>query len=376
MVWFVEKNHYQSEKMLGMLLALALGYYSKNENIQFSDFCIDLQDLIFKIFRNYNIQIVEIIFDSSVNILPPDQIGKIENLLKDLQNITWDEINNLDDLENLYNTRGKEERNLLSYNLKIKIDYNLDEIRTKIFDDLLKYAELYVEGKLVNLSKNITLYKKEKNSLLYNLNNAYEEYGNNLLLDTYLLEGLLSDPFQEDDRLFIHHFLGLLLENYILEIKNVEIEQYGYFKFLVLLNEEKLNRRDEQKDELKNIKKVSNGKEDRIRIIINDYEGIYLESDPTCCYPILRKSQGFKFINELRKENQIWENLAVFIGEGSSLLLSSLKNGRYDNRVAGVIRKTNILFRNKLGLDYDLIVSVPTGGYKLNEKKYKIKFKK
>lgn len=115
----------------------------------------------------------------------------------------------------------------------------------------------------------------------------------------------------------------------------------------------------------KYINNTTNKSDDRVKITISRDFGIYRDDDKTFNYPI-RGQQRIRLIRCLWNEGQ----------QSIKLSIIAKQLAMNEPLVKKEINLINKLFGNKLDLDKDLIVHIPTGGYKLNNEKYNIIFEK
>ena len=98
-------------------------------------------------------------------------------------------------------------------------------------------------------------------------------------------------------------------------------------------------------------------------IIISEEKGIYLNGDDKKKYNILRTSKRFMMIKYLFENEMVTsKDLLIFVKDND---LSNLKH---------TINTINRLCLEKIELKNNIIVSLDTGGYKLNRDDYNIKF--
>ena len=103
---------------------------------------------------------------------------------------------------------------------------------------------------------------------------------------------------------------------------------------------------------------------DRIKIVIDDQKGIYQEGQEQLAYSIERISKRMKLIKHLvAKDNCSLSELNRITRQDKVVTMKS-------------IPEINELFREKLQLTDDLILSVDTGGYSINKDVYAVIIKR
>jgi len=104
--------------------------------------------------------------------------------------------------------------------------------------------------------------------------------------------------------------------------------------------------------------------DDKIKIIIDDNKGIYQEGQEQLAYSVARISKRMKLIKHLvAKDNCSLSELNRITRQDKVVTMKS-------------IPEINELFREKLQLTEDLILSVDTGGYSINKDVYAISIKR
>ena len=100
--------------------------------------------------------------------------------------------------------------------------------------------------------------------------------------------------------------------------------------------------------------------DDRIKIVIDDKKGIYQEGKEQLAYSIARISKRMKLIKHLiSKDNCSLSELNRITKQDKVVTMKS-------------IPEINDLFKSKLDLNDDLILSVDTGGYSINKNVYSV----
>jgi hypothetical protein len=100
--------------------------------------------------------------------------------------------------------------------------------------------------------------------------------------------------------------------------------------------------------------------DDRIKVIIDDSNGIYQEGKEQLAYSIERISKRMKLIKHL-------------VGKNNCSLAELNRITKQDKVVTmKSIPEINELFRSKLNLNDDLILSIDTGGYSINKEVYSV----
>jgi hypothetical protein len=104
--------------------------------------------------------------------------------------------------------------------------------------------------------------------------------------------------------------------------------------------------------------------DDRIKIVIDDNKGIYQEGKEQMAYSIERISKRMKLIKHLVSKD--------------ICSLAELNRVTRQDKVVTMksIPEINELFKNKLDLSDDLILSVDTGGYSINKDVYAVTIKR
>lgn len=100
-------------------------------------------------------------------------------------------------------------------------------------------------------------------------------------------------------------------------------------------------------------------------IVIDWDEGISLKDEPTVAWRNVRENR-MKLLQELKNGKRTGEALAKSFYSGNFSTLSKAINGKRSTK--GI----NYHIREKIGVPFDLIVKVGSGGYKLNDKNFKI----
>lgn len=104
--------------------------------------------------------------------------------------------------------------------------------------------------------------------------------------------------------------------------------------------------------------------DDRIKIVIDDSKGIYQEGKEQMAYSIERISKRMKLIKHLATRD--------------NCSLAELNRVTRQDKVVTMksIPEINELFKSKLGLNADLILSIDTGGYSINKDVYAVTIKR
>jgi len=109
----------------------------------------------------------------------------------------------------------------------------------------------------------------------------------------------------------------------------------------------------------KTIKKYKN----KMNIFVSDENGIFTnEKTKKPNYPVKIRSKRFKIIKNLKD------------GKKDGNILSELFYEKNLSTLSKEIKEVNKIFTEKLNLRDNLIISIDTGGYKLNNDKYNVKF--
>ena len=104
--------------------------------------------------------------------------------------------------------------------------------------------------------------------------------------------------------------------------------------------------------------------DDRIKIVIDDNKGIYQEGKEQLAYSIERISKRMKLIKYLvARDNCSLAELNRITKQDKVVTMKS-------------IPEINELFKSKLGLSDDLILSIDTGGYSINKDVYAVTIKR
>ncbi len=121
-------------------------------------------------------------------------------------------------------------------------------------------------------------------------------------------------------------------------------------------------------DELQKVKEskqiqttITEKKQIKRKIIIDDKKGIYRDDNPELNYKIKKDSKRFQIINFLiAKDKTAISEMEKEVKQEPTLIIKEIK-------------KINELFRTQLKVSDDLVIHYPTGGYALNKDEFEIR---
>lgn len=226
-------------------------------------------------------------------------------------------------------------------NFKISLGRHTTKAQ-KVLDD---YICSFMEGRLSGDFENIYTYEKHYETAKQIFFRMVHDYGENLTLDENAFfyggnykftELVLSLEQQRQLKIFDYlpytHSISGLMASFSIQITPTYIKQIG-------------------------LKQLA-GAISRQSIHISSREGICLGDK---CYPITGKKRP-RIIRLLKEGKRDLPILTAILGQQSSLVQSEIK-------------EINGNFRTKLGVNENLIIHIPTGGYELNQEYFDITFK-